>query len=104
MRQDGEDTEGAGDPAGDEGDPAVHDELDRFERLDRLVRVLVGRFEALTREHREALVQLAKRDEQIRELNQRRQDAAKRLDEVLGCLDRLDADLERRAELPPEKG
>ncbi|MCP3983872.1 MAG: hypothetical protein GY723_05755 [bacterium] len=79
-------------------------EFAKFERLDGLVRTLVERFQALHSEHIETLAQLAKRDEQIRDLNQRRQDAGKRLDDVLARLDQLDVQLERRQALPSDDG
>ncbi len=82
-------------PAEDKADAA-----EKFARLDRLVRSLVDRYHQLTHAHEEAVARLAERDEQIRELNQRRQDAGKRLDEVLSRLDQLDSDLERRLSLP----
>ena len=75
-------------------------ELDKFARLDQLVRSLIERHQQLQREHADLKVALADRDEQIRDLNQRRQDAGKRLDDVLSRLDQLDADLDRRLPLP----
>lgn len=85
-----------------EAHASAETEFAKFERLDRLVRGLVERFQTLQVEHTHTLTQLAERDEQIRELNQRRQDAGKRLDDVLARLDRLDAQFERRLGAPSE--
>ena len=76
---------------------------DRFERLDRLVRDLITRFQALRTEHAALQERLAERDEQIRDLNQRRQDAGKRLDDVLARLDQLDARMEGPADGAPDE-
>lgn len=92
-------------PRPDEGSDiraAAETGFSKFERLDRLVRGLVERFQALQVEHGQALVHITERDEQIRELNQRRQDAGKRLDDVLARLDQLDAQLERRLAVSSE--
>ena len=79
-------------------------ELETFERLERLVRSLVDRHRVLERECSHLRRQLADRearihelDGEMRQLNQRRQDAVKRIDELLAQLDRLE---ERLA--PPE--
>ncbi len=75
-------------------------EMDKFDRLDQLVRSLLDRYTELQRQHEDVSTQLAERDEQIRELNQRRQDAGKRLDDVLARLDKLDEEMDRRSATP----
>lgn len=80
-------------------------ELERFARLDRLVRSLVDRYErqrgetaALRNELQERDRRIHLLDEKILALNQGRQDAAKRLDDLIARLDQLDAELEARLE------
>lgn len=80
-------------------------ELERFARLDRLVRSLVDRYERLRGETAALRNELQERDrrihlldEKILALNQGRQDAAKRLDDLIARLDQLDAELEARLE------
>jgi len=69
----------------------VSADLERFEKLDRLVRGLVDRYEALRASHASLRDVLAEREERIRQLNQGRQDAAKRIDDLIARLDQLDA-------------
>lgn len=78
-------------------------ETDRFARLDRLVRSLVDRYERLLAETELLRGELGEREQRIRALdekllalNQGRQDAAKRLDDLVSRLDQLDAELEAR--------
>ena len=89
---------------GSETRAAAESEFAKFERLDQLVRTLVERFQSLQAEHAQTVVQLSQRDEQIRDLNQRRQDAGKRLDDVLARLDQLDTQFERRQGVPSDDG
>ena len=89
---------------GSETRAAAESEFAKFERLDQLVRTLVERFQSLQAEHAQTVVQLSQRDEQIRDLNQRRQDAGKRLDDVLARLDQLDTQFERRQTAPSDDG
>lgn len=74
-----------------------------FERLDRLVRDLVARFQTLQREHttlRDRLEERERRlrrlDEELLALNQSRRDAGKRIDDLIAQLERIDVELERR--------
>lgn len=69
-----------------------------FERLDRLVRSLVEKYRLLYAENASLRADLEKRDSRIRsldgqilEMNQSRQDAAKRIDDLIAQLDQLDA-------------
>ena len=75
-----------------------------FKRLEEAVTALVDRYERARAEIATLRTDLASRDallsaqeEQIRDLNQRRQDAATRLDQLIGELDRLDAELDERS-------
>jgi chromosome segregation ATPase len=72
-------------------------ELEHFERLEQLVRALVDRHRVLERECSHLRRKLAARearlhelDGDVRQLNQRRQDAVKRIDELVAQLDRLE--------------
>jgi chromosome segregation ATPase len=99
--------------ADDRADPRAgrQAELDNFERLARLVQTLVGRYEAL-RARQVALEEtLAEREARIRSLddemlqvNQSRRDAAKRIDELIAVLDRIDGQLASRAGVPAGAG
>jgi chromosome segregation ATPase len=69
-----------------------------FERLDQLVRGLVERYRTLQRENASLRAELDGRDSRIRslddqilELNQTRQDAAKRIDDLISQIDQIDA-------------
>jgi chromosome segregation ATPase len=69
-----------------------------FERLDRLVRSLVEKYRVLQTENTSLRAELDERDSRIRslddqilEMNQNRQDAAKRIDDLIAQLDQLDA-------------
>jgi septal ring factor EnvC (AmiA/AmiB activator) len=69
-----------------------------FERLDRLVRSLVEKYRVLQTENSSLRAELDERDSRIRslddqilEMNQNRQDAAKRIDDLIAQLDQLDA-------------
>jgi len=85
--------------------PDLDHDLKNFERLESLVRELVDRHATLRAEHAETLSQLSRREARIGELeervlamNQVRQDAAKRIDELISQLDRVEAELDRRFE------
>jgi chromosome segregation ATPase len=78
-------------------------DLDNFERLERLVRDLVERHVALRREYtslrhslNEREARLRSLDARVRELNQIRQDAVKRIDDLVAQLGRVEEQLERR--------
>ena len=78
-------------------------DLAHFERLETLVRTLVERHQALTQEHarlregiKERDVRIKALDTQLVGLNQTRRDAAKRIDELIGQIDRVDAEIARR--------
>ena len=78
-------------------------DLQSFERLERLVRDLVERHLALRKECSTLQRTVAERDARlrsmdarVRELNQSRQDAVKRLDELLAQLARVEEQIERR--------
>jgi chromosome segregation ATPase len=64
------------------------------ERLQRAVDVLVGRYRSLREENARLSGLLEEQADQLRELNQRRQDAQKRLDDLVARIDELDAHLE----------
>lgn len=71
-----------------------------WDRLERAVRALVSRQEALRNEVRALRGDLGERNHRIRvletqllEANQRRQDTGKRIDELIAQLDQLDAQL-----------
>jgi|GEM_PF-6565263 len=89
------------DATGATSGPGGRRDLERFQHLDALVRRLVERFEGLRAERSALREQLEQRDQKIRsldlrilELNQTRQDTAKRLDDLIARLDQLDAQLE----------
>ena len=72
-----------------------------FNALEKRVRALVKKYGRAREENSTLRETLAKRDravreleEQIRGLNQRRQDASKRLDELIGRIAQLDAQLQ----------
>jgi hypothetical protein len=72
-----------------------------WERLERAVRALVERQESLDGQVSDLRARLAERDERVRGLesqvldaNQRRQDTAKRIDELIAQLDQLEAQLD----------
>ena len=78
-------------------------DLDGFERLERLVRDLVEKHMALSREHSTLRHTLSERearlrslDARVRELNQVRQDAVKRIDDLIAQLGSVEEQLERR--------
>jgi chromosome segregation ATPase len=69
-----------------------------FERLDRLVRSLVEKYRVLQSENTSLRADLEGRDSRIRslddqilEMNQNRQDAGKRIDDLIAQIDQLDA-------------
>lgn len=71
-----------------------------FARLERVVSALVDRFQGAQGQVASLRRELAERDRrlqdqarEIRSLNQRHQDVAKRLDELIAELDRLDVQL-----------
>ncbi len=68
------------------------------------MRELVGLHHRLGEEHAAQRREIEKRDARIRvleeqtlELNQRRQDAVKRIDDLISQIDHLDAQLDRRS-------
>jgi septal ring factor EnvC (AmiA/AmiB activator) len=76
-----------------------------FERLEALVRSLIQRYEALAAEHAQLRAAIKERDArgkaleaQLGESNQTRRDAAKRIDDLLSQLDRVEAEVGRRLE------
>jgi predicted nuclease with TOPRIM domain len=78
----------------------IHD----FKRLEEAVIALVDRYRraqteitSLRRDLAERDVRLRSREEEIRELAGRRQDVAKRLDQLIDELERLDAELAENA-------
>jgi len=77
--------------------------LERFERLEALVRALVDRFQASRAREAELRGTVSEREgrirtleEQVIQLNQSRRDATKRIDELIGVLDRLEAQIGAR--------
>lgn len=75
----------------------------RFERLEALVRALVDRFQASRAREAELRGDVSEREgrirtleEQVIQLNQSRRDATKRIDELIGVLDRLEAQIGAR--------
>jgi chromosome segregation ATPase len=66
----------------------------RFDRLSRAVTGLIARCEALGEQNLHLAAEVAKRDEQLRVLNQRRQDALKRIDDLIAQIDHLDTRFE----------
>ena len=82
------------------GISTLHD----FKHLEEAVTALVDRYERARADIATLRTNLAARDallnaqeEQIRDLNQKRQDAAKRLDQLIEELDRLDEELDDRS-------
>ena len=76
-----------------------------FDRLERAIRALVEAHEELRRENAGLRAALAEGGQRIRALdsdliaaNQRRQDAYKRIDELISHLDQLDAQLAEAGE------
>jgi len=71
-------------------DPApVYD----LERLERAIRALVGEKRSLQGDNERLQLELAQRDDELRALNQRRQDAFKRIDDLIAQMDQLDSQL-----------
>ena len=75
----------------------------QFERLEALVRSLVDRHRTLASSQRQLRERVAQRDARIKALdaqlvqsNQCRRDAAKRIDELIAQLDRVEAAVTRR--------
>jgi hypothetical protein len=58
------------------------------------VEALVKRYRALRAEHARLLALLEERDDRLRVLNQRRQDAVKRIDDLVAQIEELDARFE----------
>jgi septal ring factor EnvC (AmiA/AmiB activator) len=80
------------------GSESKTSEAQSFERLDSLVRSLVEKYRLLQTENTSLRAELDERDSRIRslddqilEMNQNRQDAAKRIDDLIAQLDQLDA-------------
>ena len=65
-----------------------------LERLQRAVLELVARYRALRAENESLHARLDERDEQLRELQQRREDALHRIDALVAQVDELDAQIE----------
>ena len=87
------------------GDRAARPDASQFERLEALVRALVDRHRALNEEREQMRAGLKERDTRIRSLgvqlvqmNQTRSDAAKRIDELIAQLDRVEVEVGRRLE------
>jgi septal ring factor EnvC (AmiA/AmiB activator) len=85
------------------GDRAGRGNGSQFERLEALVRSLVERHRALETGQKQLRERVAQRDARIRSLdaqlvqsNQLRRDAAKRIDELLAQLDRVEGEVARR--------
>jgi chromosome segregation ATPase len=76
-----------------EVDASAEGDLDR---LQRAVEHLLERHRALRAECARLERLLVERDAKLRELNQRRQDALKRIDELIAQIDRLDVGREER--------
>ncbi len=84
-------------------DPAARADASKFERLEALVRELIERHGALVTERARLQERLAQRearlqflDAQLVESNQTRRDAAKRVDELIAQLERVQQEVERR--------
>jgi septal ring factor EnvC (AmiA/AmiB activator) len=84
-------------------DPAARGDASQFARLEALVQELVERHRALSAERGQLRERLAQRDSRLKALdaqlvesNQTRRDAAKRIDELVAQLDRVQAEIERR--------
>jgi septal ring factor EnvC (AmiA/AmiB activator) len=82
---------------------AARADASQFERLEALVRSLVDRHRALAAAQKQLRERVAQRDARIRALdaqlvqsNQLRHDAAKRIDELVAQLDRVEAEVVRR--------
>ena len=74
-----------------------------LERLERALGALLNRYRAVQEENRKLGRALEEREGRVRtldgqllEMNQRRQDAAKRIDDLLSQIDRIDAELGER--------
>ena len=72
-----------------------------FERLERAVAALVEQHERMQKSTRELRTGIRERDERIRRLeeelleaNQRRKDVGKRIDELIGQIDQIEAGLQ----------
>jgi chromosome segregation ATPase len=79
------------------------DETGQLERLEALVDALIARCETLSAEHGQLRQAVKERDARIKGLeaqlvdsNQTRRDAAKRIDDLLSQLDRVEAEVGRR--------
>jgi chromosome segregation ATPase len=85
-------------------DRAARSEPSQFERLESLVRSLVDRHRSLTAAQKQLRERVAQREARIKALdaklvqsNQQRRDAAKRIDELVAQLDRVEAEVARRS-------
>jgi septal ring factor EnvC (AmiA/AmiB activator) len=74
-----------------------------LDRLERAVSVLIDGVERLRQENRQLREQLASRgqriqalENEVRHANQRRQDVAKRIDELIGQIDQIEVQLAGR--------
>lgn len=90
---------------GDPSIPGPSEPLYDFDRLERAVSVLVERQRALREENQRLVRELSERDRrigklesQVRELNQLRQDVAKRIDDLIGQIDQVEAHCLPRAD------
>jgi chromosome segregation ATPase len=81
-------------PAAAVTDPEAAHDLDR---LQRAVETLVKRYRALRAENARLLATVEERDDRLRVLNQRRQDAVKRIDDLVAQIEELDARFEAGA-------
>ena len=85
-----------GEPLAEGGVPApAASEAPDFARLVRAVEGLIERHQQVLLENEELRRELGERDEQLRVLNQRRQDAIKHLDDLIAQIDQLDARFEQ---------
>jgi chromosome segregation ATPase len=85
------------------GDRTQRGDASQFERLEALVRELIARHQALSADRVQLRARVAERDARIKaldaklvELNHARRDAAKRIDELVVQLERVEAEVARR--------
>ncbi|MBM4384199.1 MAG: hypothetical protein FJ091_12655 [Deltaproteobacteria bacterium] len=84
-------------------DRAARADAAQFERLEALVRELIARHEALSAEGAQLRARAADREARIKaldaklvELNHARRDAAKRIDELVAQIERIEEEVTRR--------
>jgi septal ring factor EnvC (AmiA/AmiB activator) len=88
-------------------DRAPRADASQFERLEALVRELVGRHAALSSERAQLKARIAEREARIKALdaklvqsNHARRDAAKRIDELVAQIEGVEAEVARRLSAP----